>query len=425
MLHVTRVSKAFGAISVLREVELEAAAGGITGVIGPNGAGKSTLLYVIGGLMQARCRAPISSTASTSPPSCRTSARCAASCALSRFRASLASCTVLENLLFARPNQTGESVWKAFAFPRCVRQEERAAAARARAILERVGLWRLADQGARGLSGGQKKLLELCRALMLDPKVILLDEPAAGVSPPMRAEISRVIRALRDEGITFVIVEHDMDMVASICDRVYVFAEGRNLTCGSFRRSSSDRRVVRRLSGRAAVNVHATALDARDIVLTTDRLAAGYGGDDIISNISVAVEKGSIFTVIGPNGSGKSTFIKVLAGLLPARIGEIRLGAMAIARLSAPERVAAGLAYVPQEFNVFRQPHRRGEPARLDRVSQARAAGRRRAARARAGHVPGSRGTAQPSRRLSLGRAAPDAGICLRHDGNAERPVAR
>jgi branched-chain amino acid transport system ATP-binding protein len=101
------------------------------------------------------------------------------------------------------------------------------------------------------------------------------------------------------------------------------------------------------------VNVHAGAVDARDFVLSTERVAAGYGGDDIISNISVAVEKGRIFTVIGPNGSGKSTFIKVLAGLLPARMGEIRLGAVSIVRLSAPERVAAGLAYVPQEFNVF------------------------------------------------------------------------
>jgi ABC-type branched-subunit amino acid transport system ATPase component len=156
----------------------------------------------------------------------------------------LGELTVLENLLFARPHQTGESVWKAFAFPRRVRREERAAADRARAILERVGLWRLADQPARGLSGGQKKLLELCRALMLDPKVILLDEPAAGVSPPMRAEISHVIRTLCDQGITFVIVEHDMDMVASICERVYVFAEGTNLTCGSFKEIAADRRVV-------------------------------------------------------------------------------------------------------------------------------------------------------------------------------------
>src|SRR5262249_57586574 len=104
--------------------------------------------------------------------------------------------------------------WKAFAFPRRVRREERAAADRARAILERVGLWRLADQPARGLSGGQKKLLELCRALMLDPKGILLDEPAAGVSPPMRPPISHLIRTLCVQGITLVIVGPAMDMDA-------------------------------------------------------------------------------------------------------------------------------------------------------------------------------------------------------------------
>jgi branched-chain amino acid transport system ATP-binding protein len=101
------------------------------------------------------------------------------------------------------------------------------------------------------------------------------------------------------------------------------------------------------------VNVHSTVVTAREIALSTEGVAAGYGGDDIISNVSVAVEKSRILTVIGPNGSGKSTFIKVLAGLLPARAGEIRLDATSITRLSAPARVAAGLAYVPQEFNVF------------------------------------------------------------------------
>jgi ABC-type branched-subunit amino acid transport system ATPase component len=243
MLHVTGVSKAFGAFRVLREVELDAAAGAITGIIGPNGAGKSTLLYVIGGLIKPDAgQIVLDGVDITSVVPYKR-----ALCGLVRtFQISreLGELTVLENLLFARPNQTGESVWKAFAFPGRVRREERAAADRAHAILERVGLWRLADQPARGLSGGQKKLLELCRALMLDPKVILLDEPAAGVSPPMRAEISRVIRALCDEGITFVIVEHDMDMVAGICERVYVFAEGSNLTCGSFKQIVSDRRVV-------------------------------------------------------------------------------------------------------------------------------------------------------------------------------------
>lgn len=94
-------------------------------------------------------------------------------------------------------------------------------------------------------------------------------------------------------------------------------------------------------------------MTARDIVLRTDAVAAGYGGGDIISNISIEVEEGQIFTVIGPNGSGKSTFIKMLAGLLRARVGQIAMKNEQIAALGAPERVAKGLAYVPQEYNVF------------------------------------------------------------------------
>ena len=156
---------------------------------------------------------------------------------------------MLENLLLARPGQTGEKAVNTFFKAGAVRREEREAAKRARDILDRVGLWRLADASARSLSGGQKKLLELCRALMLMPKIILLDEPAAGVSPPMRSEISGVIKMLCAEGLTFVIVEHDMDMVAALCERVYVIAEGANLTSGTFREVVSDERVVQAYLG--------------------------------------------------------------------------------------------------------------------------------------------------------------------------------
>ena len=166
MLRVAGVSKAFGAVRVLHEVELDAAAGVITGIIGPNGAGKSTLLYVIGGLLKPDTGRIVLEGADITAvvPYKRALRGLVRTFQLSR---ELGELTVLENLLFARPNQTGESVWKAFAFPHRVRCEERAAADHARTILERVGLWRLADQPARGLSGGQKKLLELCRALML------------------------------------------------------------------------------------------------------------------------------------------------------------------------------------------------------------------------------------------------------------------
>jgi ABC-type branched-subunit amino acid transport system ATPase component len=106
-----------------------------------------------------------------------------------------------------------------------------------------VRLTRLLDEPAGSLSGGQKKLLELCRALMRDPEVILLDEPAAGVNPALIDELVDFIRTLRDEGMTFAIVEHNMEMIAALCDTVYVLAEGTVLTQGSFADVTADARV--------------------------------------------------------------------------------------------------------------------------------------------------------------------------------------
>ena len=248
MLLAENVGKAFGGVIALRDIRLEAPERHITGIIGPNGAGKSTLLNVIGGLLKSDGgRVTLQGhDISHLPPHKRAHLGLVRTFQISR---ELGDLTVLENLLLARPNQTGESVWKAFLRYPAVRREEREAARRARLILERVGLWRLADAAARSLSGGQKKLLELCRALMLDPKIILLDEPAAGVSPPMRVEIGNVIKSLRDEGLSFVIVEHDMDMVANLCDFVYVMAEGANLPSGTFAQVVAEKRVVRAYLG--------------------------------------------------------------------------------------------------------------------------------------------------------------------------------
>lgn len=243
MLRVENLGKSFGPFTVLRSVNIDAPAGRITGIIGPNGAGKSTLLNVVGGLFATTSgRVLLDNVDLTRLPSYRR-----ARLGLVRtFQISreLGELTVLENLLLARPNQTGESVLNALFRRGATRAEERDAAAKAKRLLDGVGLWRLADAPARALSGGQKKLLELARALMLDPKIILLDEPAAGVSPPMRQEIAQVIRSLCDGGMTFVIVEHDMDMVGSLCERVHVMAEGKNLTSGTFKEVVADQRVV-------------------------------------------------------------------------------------------------------------------------------------------------------------------------------------
>ncbi|TMK11936.1 MAG: ATP-binding cassette domain-containing protein [Alphaproteobacteria bacterium] len=335
MLRVAGLSKAFGAVRVLHEVELDAATGMITGIIGPNGAGKSTLLYVIGGLLKPDTGRIILEDIDITAvvPYKRALRGLVRTFQISR---ELGELTVLENLLFARPNQTGESVWKAFAFPRRVRREERAAADRAHAILERVGLWRLADHPARARPKGRPARRAGCRGEPADARRDFPRHPDA----VRRGHHLRHRRARHGYG--------RQHLRAHICLRRGDQPDLRQLQGDRGRPA-----CCRRLSRRAQVNIHGSVVSAREIVLSTEGVAAGYGGDDIISNISVAVGKGSIFTVIGPNGSGKSTFIKVLAGLLPARTGEIRLGAMSIARLSAPQRVAAGLAYVPQEFNIF------------------------------------------------------------------------
>jgi ABC-type branched-subunit amino acid transport system ATPase component len=117
---------------------------------------------------------------------------------------------------------------------RAVRDEEKASLEKARALLQRVDLWKLADALAGTLSGGQKKLLEICRALMLDPQIVLMDEPSAGVNPTRIGEIVEFVQALREEGTTFGLVEHNMGMVRALCDHVYVLAEGRVLTQGPF-----------------------------------------------------------------------------------------------------------------------------------------------------------------------------------------------
>jgi ABC-type branched-subunit amino acid transport system ATPase component len=243
--------KSFGGFHALAGCSLEIARQSITGIIGPNGAGKSTLFNVLGGLL-----APESGDVTfegRSILSLRPDER--ARIGLVRtFQISreLGELTVLENMLLAGPHQSGESVWRALFTPARVRSEERAAVAKARALLERVDLWPLANDQAKNLSGGQKKLLEISRALMLEPKIILLDEPTAGVSPVMTGALAQTILNLRNQGLTFAIIEHDMDVIARLCAPIFVLAEGRTLMRGTFREVASNGEVMSAYLGKAA-----------------------------------------------------------------------------------------------------------------------------------------------------------------------------
>jgi branched-chain amino acid transport system ATP-binding protein len=225
--------------------------GSITGLIGPNGAGKTTLFNVISGLTPADDGEIRLAGDRIDGLSAHAIARRGVIRTFQIPRP-LGRMTVLENVLVYGHAQPGEGLARVFASPARVTAEERRLRARAHTILESVDLGPLADARAETLSGGQKKLLELARVLMADPRVILLDEPGAGVNPTLMRSLVAAIRALRAAGRTFLLIEHDMDLVTELCDPVIVMAQGRTLLEGPFAEVRRDPRVLEAYLGTAA-----------------------------------------------------------------------------------------------------------------------------------------------------------------------------
>jgi branched-chain amino acid transport system ATP-binding protein len=228
MLEVRSVSKHFGGAHVVSDVSLTVGQGGIVGLIGPNGAGKTTLFNLIAGSLKPSAgEIHLSGAEITQEGAHKRLAR-----GLGRtfqIPRPFAEMTLIENMLAAAQAQSGERLFANWLIPGRVASEERANAEKAMAHLEFLGLARLAREPARVLSGGQRKLLELGRVLMADPRIILLDEPGAGVNPALLDQIIERVLEINRLGITFLIIEHNMDLVARLCGHVFVLAAGRML----------------------------------------------------------------------------------------------------------------------------------------------------------------------------------------------------
>lgn len=232
LLQATNLSKSFGGIRAVNQATIEVPQGSITGLIGPNGAGKTTLFNLLSNFIQ-----PDSGTVlfDGKPIQNLRSHQIAQQGMVRTFQVArvLSRMSVMENMLLAAQHQVGENFWVAMFQPNKILAEERQLRDRAQDILESVGLAHMAQNYAGALSGGQRKLLEIARALMVQPKLILLDEPAAGVNPTLIKQICEHIITWNRAGLTFLIIEHNMDVIMSLCDRVWVLAEGRNLADGT------------------------------------------------------------------------------------------------------------------------------------------------------------------------------------------------
>ncbi|CAM5782918.1 ABC transporter ATP-binding protein [Castellaniella caeni] len=243
MLEVRNLVKEFGGLHAVDGVSFTLQAHTITGLVGPNGAGKTTLFNTIAGLhrptsgeivFQGR---PIQGLA----PHRIFHAGLVRTFQIPR---PFAAMTVLENTMMVPAGQAGERFWNNWFRRGAVRAQEQACRARAQDVLDFVGLDRLAGEYARNLSGGQQKLLELARVLMADPQLILLDEPGAGVNPSLLAVIMDKLRELHARGMTFLIIEHNMELIAALCNPVLVMAQGRLLMQGTPDAVRGDPRVL-------------------------------------------------------------------------------------------------------------------------------------------------------------------------------------
>jgi branched-chain amino acid transport system ATP-binding protein len=244
LLEVEGVVKRFGGVHAVDGADFDLVEGSITALIGPNGAGKTTLFNVITGFQ----RGDRGSVRFAGEEVLRRPAYAIARRGMVRtfqITRALAAMPVLDNMTLAAPDQPGERFRNLVLHPRAVREREREVHERALELLDVFGLEKHVDAYAGTLSGGQRKLLELARALMARPRLLLLDEPMAGINPTLgRRLLDHMQRLRREQGMTILFVEHDMEVVMNHSDRVVVMAEGRVIATGEPHQVREDPAVI-------------------------------------------------------------------------------------------------------------------------------------------------------------------------------------
>ncbi|HSO61130.1 MAG TPA: ABC transporter ATP-binding protein [Desulfobacterales bacterium] len=249
MLRIQNVTKSFGALTAVQGVSLEIGETAITGLVGPNGSGKSTLFHLVTGFYRLDHGEIFFGRHSIGKLSPHEISRRGLIRSFQHTRP-LPFMTVLDNLIAAAPAQTGERIWPLFFMPARVRREENDLQEKARGILRLLDLLPLADELAGRLSYGQQKLMDLGRILMAGPRLILLDEPTAGINPTLIRRLVDVLHRLCEQGIQIFLIEHNMPLVAELCRHVFVMDSGELIFSGTPKQAREEPRVIEAYLGR-------------------------------------------------------------------------------------------------------------------------------------------------------------------------------
>jgi len=252
ILEINNLSKYFGGIAAVNNCSLNVKKGSITGIIGPNGSGKTTLFNLIAGnLKSSEGKVSFDQEDITDIPSYELFSKGL----LRTFQIAheFTNLSVLENLMMVPGNQSGEKLMTALLKPKLVAEEEVLVKEKAIEVVDFLNLSHLKNELAGNLSGGQKKLLELGRTMMVDAKLVLLDEVGAGVNRTLLKDLGTAIEKLnKEKGYTFCMIEHDMDFIGRLCDPVIVMAEGSVLFEGTVDDAKKDEKVIESYLGRGS-----------------------------------------------------------------------------------------------------------------------------------------------------------------------------
>ena len=376
LLRLDKIQRHFGGVRAVDGVSLEVEQGSIHGLIGPNGAGKTTLVNVITGYVRFQAgHAWLQSDELTGLPAHRI-----ASLGISRTFQNIRlfkDLTALENVLVGMHTRRRDDTLAQLATLPMFRRDQRSRLDDARRLMDTVGLATndIGGRPAGTLPYGDQRRLEIARALALRPRLLILDEPAAGMNPSEKQGIRELIERLNADGLTILLIDHDMRLVMGVCQRVAVLDFGRKIAEGTPGEVSTDAGVIKAYlgtggdkavasaPGASAVDDADSAIEAaadsrpaaelQGAILEVHDLTVSYGAITAVRGASLRVAAGEVVALIGANGAGKSTILNTLSGLLRPDSGTAVFDGLDLARAKPSAIVRHGLVQIPEGREIL------------------------------------------------------------------------